>query len=139
MSDANTNNNQIVAGGQSNDKNKKNKRDPVYLVLSMSCTIFWNYELPITVDRTQFSRKYTNRTEEEAFETLSDFLCLQMKRHIEDDLINTGKRDMLPKLEEVYTKFHIHGQTTHEILYPNDTSNSGHCRSDGKIFICTHC
>jgi hypothetical protein len=135
----NTNNNQIVAGGQSNDKNKKNKRDPVSLVLSMSCTVFWNYELPITVDRNQFSRKYTNRTEEEAFETLSEFLCLQMKRHIEDDLINTGKRDMLPKLEEVYTKFHIHGQTTHEILYPNDISNSAHCRGDGKIFICTHC
>jgi hypothetical protein len=135
----NNNINEITTRGQSDNNNKKNKRDPVSLVLSMSCTIFWNYELPITVDRTQFSRKYTNRTEEEAFETLSEFLCLQMKRHIEDDLISTGKREMLPKLEEVYTKFHIHGQTTHEILYPNDTSNSAHCRGDGKIFICTHC
>ena len=135
----NNNINEITTGGQVDNNNKKNKRDPVSLVLSMSCAVFWNYELPITVDRTQYSRKYTNRTEEEAFETLSEFLCRQMKRHIEDDLINTGKRDMLPKLEEVYTKFHIHGQTTHEILYPNDTSNSAHCRGDGKIFICTHC
>jgi hypothetical protein len=105
----------------------------------MSCDTFWKYELPITVDRRQFSKRYINRSEEEALQRLSEFLCLQMKKHIEDELINEGKREMLSKLEEVFPKFHIHGQTSHEILYPNDPSNSAHCRGDGKIFVCTHC
>lgn len=114
-------------------------KDIVVLTLSMSCETFWKYETELHVDRKQFSRKYINRPEEEAFQTLSQFLCLHMKKHIEDELINDGKRDMLAKLEEVFPKFHIHGQTSHEILYPNDPSNSDHCRGDGKIFICTHC
>jgi hypothetical protein len=122
-----------------NDNNKNARNVFVSLTLSMSCDIFWKYEVTLYVDRRQFSRKYTNRTEEEALQTLSQFLCLRMKQHIEDDLIISGKRDMLSKLEEVFPKFHIHGQTSHEILYPNDPSNSAHCRGDGKIFICTHC
>ena len=122
-----------------NNNNNNSRSDFVYLKLSMSCDTFWSYELLLPVDRTQFSQKYTNRTEEEAFRNLSQFLCLRMKQHIEDDLINNGNREMLSKLEEVFPKFHIHGQTSHEILYPNDPSNSEHCRGDGKIFICTHC
>ena len=121
--------------GNHNDNNISS----VTLRLVMSCDIFWKYEVTLYVDRRQFSSKYTNRTEEEAFQTLSQFLCLRMKQHIEDDLIINGKREMLSKLEEVFPKFHIHGQTSHEILYPNDPSNSAHCRGDGKIFICTHC
>ena len=63
----------------------------------------------------------------------------EMKKNIEDSLINEGKRYMLPELEKIFPKFHIHGLTSHEILYPTDPSNSSHCRGDGKIFICTHC
>ena len=128
---------QYAEGGHDNNNNLNS--DVVSLTLSMSCDTFWKYELPITVDRKQFSKKYINRSEEEALQRLSEFLCLQMKKHIEDELINEGKREMLSKLEEVFPKFHIHGQTSHEILYPNDPSNSAHCRGDGKIFVCTHC
>jgi hypothetical protein len=46
---------------------------------------------------------------------------------------------LIRKLEEIYPKFHIHGLTTHEILYPFDPHNSAHSRGDGKLFICTHC
>jgi hypothetical protein len=130
-------NNQFAEGGHTNNKNIRS--DLVYLTLSMSCDTFWDYDLQLPVDSGQFSRKYNNQTEEEAFQNLSQFLCLRMKQHIQDDLINTGRREMLSKLEEVFPKFHIHGQTSHEILYPNDPSNSAHCRDDGKIFICTHC
>jgi len=66
-------------------------KDTVFLKLCMSCETFWNYETGLHVDRKQFSRKYNNRTEEEAFQTLSRFLCLHMKKHIEDELINEGK------------------------------------------------
>ena len=111
----------------------------------------WDYEFPIILDRTEFTKKISDnnnnnnnernneKEEKEAFDKLSKFLCLQMKQHIEDDLINKGKRDILPELEKIFPKFHIHGLTAHEILYPNDPSNSDHCRGDGKIFICTHC
>ena len=128
---------QYAEGGHDNNNNLNS--DFVSLTLSMSCDTFWKYELPINVDRRQFSKRYINRSEEEALQRLSEFLCLQMKKHIEDELINEGKREMLAKLEEVFPKFHIHGQTSHEILYPNDASNSAHCRGDGKIFVCTHC
>ena len=73
-------------------------------------------------------------TKSDEKETKSD-----AKAEGQDDLINTGRREMLSKLDEVFAKFHIHGQTSHEILYPNDPTNSAHCRGDGKIFICTHC
>lgn len=121
------------------DENKILNSDKVALMLSMSCETFWKYEITINVDRRQFSKRYINCSEEEALQRLSQFLCLQMKKHIEDQLINEGRREMLSKLEQVFPKFHIHGQTSHEILYPNDPSNSAHCRGDGKIFICTHC
>jgi len=131
---------QYAEGGNNNNNNNKNLgSDFVSLTLSMSCETFWKYELKINVNRIQFSKRYINSSEEEAFQRLSQFLCLQMKKHIEDDLINEGKREMLAKLEEIFPMFHIHGQTSHEILYPNDPSNSAHCRGDGKIFICTHC
>ena len=88
-----------------------------------------------------YKKNETNneKEEKEAFDKLSKFLCLQMKQHIQNDLINKGKRDILPELEKIFPKFHIHGLTAHEILYPNDPSNSDHCRGDRKIFICTHC
>ena len=105
----------------------------------MSCDVFWDYETDVLVNRAIFHPKFTNRPEEEAFSALSQFLCSQMKKHIEDALISEGRRQMLPDLERVYQKFHIHGQTVHEILYPHDPTNSDHCRGDGKIFICTHC
>jgi hypothetical protein len=93
----------------------------------------------MAIDRTKFSRKYTNKTEEEAFWELSQFLCNSMKKHIEECLIQEGNREMLSVLEKIFPKFHIHSLTSHEILYPTDPSNSDHCRGDGKIFICTHC
>jgi hypothetical protein len=125
-----------------NDDNKiinNTASDTVNLILSMSCDVFWKYEFPVTIDRRQFSRKYTNRTEEEAFRSLSEFLCNHMKMHIQVCLINDGNRDQLPILEKVFPKFHIHSLTSNEILYPKDPSNSDHCRGDSKIFICTHC
>ena len=124
-----------------NNTNNINNDAPnnVKLRLVMSCEVFWNYETDVLINRALFHPKFTNRPEEEAFSTLSNVLCSQMKRHIEDALISQGRRDLLSKLEEVFPKFHIHGQTVHEILYPNDPTNSDHCRGDGKIFICTHC
>jgi hypothetical protein len=122
-----------------NNIESNNNNDVVGLILSMSCDVFWEYEIPVKVNRRQFSIKYTNQTEEEAFQSLSEFLCNHMKMHIQDCLINEGRRDKLSTLEQIFPKFHIHGLTSHEILYPNDPSNSDHCRGDSKIFICTHC
>uniref|UniRef100_A0A6C0EW94 Uncharacterized protein n=1 Tax=viral metagenome TaxID=1070528 RepID=A0A6C0EW94_9ZZZZ len=134
-------NNQISPDRSKNNTNTNTNNTPnnVKLHLVMSCDVFWDYETDVLVNRALFHPKFTNRPEEEAFGALSQFLCFQMKQHIEDALISEGRRHMLPDLERVYPKFHIHGQTVHEILYPNDPTNSDHCRGDGKIFICTHC
>lgn len=138
----NAENDNIINNQYSTNKanhNTNNTPNNVKLCLVMSCDVFWDYETDVLVNRALFHPKFTNRPEEEAFSALSQFLCSQMKKHIEDALISEGRRHMLPDLERVYPKFHIHGQTVHEILYPNDPTNSDHCRGDGKIFICTHC
>ena len=121
----------------SNDNNISN----VTLRLVMSCDIFWKYEMDIVVDRRVFDPKLTNRDQEEseAFDNLSRHLCAEMKKHIHADLTQNAQYGLVRKLEEVFPKFHIHGLTTHEILYPFDPHNSAHSRGDGKIFICTHC
>ena len=94
----------------------------------MSCDIFWKYELPITIDITQFSTKYSNQTEQDVFQKLSHFLCHRMKLFIQDDLINTGRRHLLSTLDLLYPHFHIHGLSSHDIFFtPLHT-----------IFICTH-
>ena len=133
----NTINNQYSPNGAKHNIN--NTPNNVKLRLVMSCDVFWDYETDVLVNRALFHPKITNRSEEEVFGALSQFLCCHMKRHIEDALISEGRRNMITELEQIYPKFHIHGQTVHEILYPHDPTNSDHCRGDGKIFICTHC
>jgi hypothetical protein len=133
----NTINNQYSPNGANHNIN--NIPNNVKLRLVMSCNVFWDYETDVMVNRALFHPKITNRSEKEAFGALSQFLCSHMKRHIEDALISEGRRNMITELEHIYPKFHIHGQTVHEILYPHDPTNSDHCRGDSKIFICTHC
>ena len=91
---------------------KPKKIDLVYIKLSMSCDILYKYELIIPVNRIEYSRKYTNLSENETFKNISEFLCNRMKKYIEDSLINEGKRYMLPELEKIFPKFHIHGLTS---------------------------
>lgn len=138
VSSQNTSDNKSSTTRTKNDPNNTIK-NTVMLRLVMSCDTFWKYETDVLVHRNLFHPKITNRSEEVAFRLLSQYLCSTMKQHIQDELISEGRRDLLSKLEEVFPKFHIHGQTVHEILYPNDPTNSDHCRGDGKIFICTHC
>ena len=125
--------------GNRNDNN--NNISNVTLHLVMSCDVFWKYEMDIVIDRRVFDPKFTNRDQEEseAFDNLSRHLCTEMKKHIHADLTQNAEYGLIRKLEEVFPKFHIHGLTTHEILYPFDPHNSAHSRGDGKIFICTHC
>jgi hypothetical protein len=104
--------------GNRND-NDNNNISNVTLHLVMSCDIFWKYEMDIAIDRRVFDP--------------------EMKKHIHADLTQNAEYGLIRKLEEVFPKFHIHGLTTHEILYPFDPHNSAHSRGDGKIFICTHC
>jgi len=124
-----------------NDNTNNNNIPSVTLRLVMSCDIFWKYEMDIVIDRRVFDPKLTNRNQEEseAFDILSHHLCSEMKKHIHADLTQNAQYGLIRKLEEVFPKFHIHGLTTHEILYPFDPRNSAHSHGDGKVFICTHC
>jgi hypothetical protein len=126
--------------GNRND-NDDNNISNVKLRLVMSCDVFWKYEMDIVIDRRIFDPKFTNRDQEEseAFDILSRHLCAEMKKYIHADLTQNAEYGLIRKLEEVFPKFHIHGLTTHEILYPFDPHNSAHSRGDGKVFICTHC
>jgi hypothetical protein len=113
------------------DKDKDSISDNIPIILSMSCDIFWKYEFTILVDRTQFSSQYTHLNEDIAFKLLSQFLCSRMKKYIHDCLILERRRYMLSILHDVFTRSHIHGLTSSQILYPINTQQH-------IIFICTH-
>ena len=103
--------------------------DTVVLHLSMSCEIFWKYECWVTIDRREFFPKYTNATEDQLLKKLSQFLCLQIKLYIHDDLILTGRTLLLFTLDSLFTHAHIHGLSSQQILYTLPIHT---------IFICTH-
>ncbi len=103
--------------------------DNLVVHLSMSCDIFWKYDCSVTIDRRKFLPKYTNTTDDALLKILSDFLCLQMKLYIHDDLIHTGRLELLITLHHLFTHAHIHGLSSHQIIYTLPIHT---------IFICTH-
>jgi len=91
--------------------------DNVVVHLSMSCDIFWKYECWVTIDRREFLPKYTNTTEDQLLKKLYDFLCLQIKLYIHDDLIHTRTPHAHP-LQFTYTHyFHLHSFILFSLLH----------------------
>jgi hypothetical protein len=71
------------------------------------------------------------------FSRLERFMCDAMIAHIHEDLVLTGQEDLIEKLCDISSKFHIHGHTTRSLLYHQ--SNYPHADHGGLIYICTHC
>jgi hypothetical protein len=71
------------------------------------------------------------------FSRLERYLCDVMIAHIHEDLLLNGQEDLVQKLSEVSSKFHIHGHTTNSLLYQQ--SNAPHADHGGLIYICSHC
>jgi len=122
-----------------------NNANTVTLDLRVSCNIFWKYEMKLTVDRDEYIDPDNNlningcchESKTATFSRLERHLCDEMIAHIHEDLLLGGDEDKVQKLCEVSSKFHIHGHTTHSLLYRQ--SNAPHADHGGCIYICTHC
>ena len=129
---------------------KNENGNTVILDLRVSCNTFWKYEMKLTVDRDEYIDDPDNNLNRNlnininghekktaTFSRLERYLCDAMIAHIHEDLLLNGQEELVEKLSEVSSKFHIHGHTTHSLLYQQ--SNAPHADHGGLIYICTHC
>ena len=128
------------------EKDNGGNGNTVTLDLRVSCDTFWKYEMKLTVDRDEYIDPDNNNLningcchekKTATFSRLERDLCDAMIAHIHEDLLLSGDEDKVQKLCEVSSKFHIHGHTTHSLLYRQ--SNAPHADHGGCIYICTHC
>ena len=126
--------------------NKTENENTTILDLRVSCDIFWKYQMNYKVDRSNYLDEDNNNINENGchsetktavFSRLERHLCDAMIAHIHEDLLLNGEEEKIQKLCEVSSKFHIHGHTTHSLLYQK--SNTPHADHGGIIYICSHC
>ena len=142
-------------GQQGQEQN--NNSNCVTLDLRVSCNTFWKYEMKLRVNRDDFVEPNENivngggcgggggggscfnsdNKKTPTFSRLERHLCDTMIAHIHEDLALNGQEELIEKLCEISSKFHIHGHTTRSLLYHQ--SNAPHADHGGLIYICTHC
>jgi hypothetical protein len=142
----------------------------VTLDVRISCDTFWNYKynIPIRINdyyndnnnnNNNHIRNINNRhggDDDDATDTcrignigrrdplfcrLEDYLVDYVITHIYDDLMATRQHRDLPILLKKARKFHIHGRTLEDILFPANAGSSGntHAMPENTVYICTHC
>lgn len=138
-----------ATGNHYNNDNAMNENgNTVTLDLRVSCETFWKYEMEYTVNRDEYVDNDNNNINRNGdgcchekktavFSRLERELCDAMIAHIHEDLLLNGQEDLVQKLSEVSSKFHIHGHTTRSLLYHQ--SNAPHADHGGLIYICSHC
>jgi len=145
---------QQTQGQQGQEAN--NNGNHVTLDLRVSCNTFWKYEMKLLVNRDDFVEQNDNdivnggggaayggsclnddNKKTRTFSRLERFLCDSMIAHIHEDLALTGQEELIEKLCDISSKFHVHGHTTRSLLYHQ--SNYPHADHGGLIYICTHC
>lgn len=137
------------------ENNIGNNGNHVTLDLRVSCNTFWKYEMKLPVNRDDFIEPNDNdimngggvgaggscfnsdNKKTRTFSRLERFMCDAMIAHIHEDLAVNGQEELIEKLCDISSKFHIHGHTTKSLLYHQ--SNAPHADHGGCIYICTHC
>ena len=141
------------------ENNNDNNGNHVTLDLRVSCNTFWKYEMKLNINRDNFVEPNENdivnggcggdrggaaascfnsdNKKTRTFSRLERHLCDTMIAHIHEDLALNGQEELIEKLCEISSKFHIHGHTTRSLLYHQ--SNYPHADHGGLIYICTHC
>jgi hypothetical protein len=141
---------------QQRQEEENNNGNYITLDLRVSCNTFWKYEMKLPVNRHDFVEQNDNdivnggggayaagscfnddNKKTRTFSRLERFLCDAMIAHIHEDLALNGQEELIEKLCEISSKFHIHGHTTRSLLYHQ--SNAPHADHGGCIYICTHC
>jgi hypothetical protein len=76
------------------------------------------------------------------FLRLEEYLVEYVIQHIYDDLVRKRQQRDIPILLKKARKFHIHGRTLEDLLFPNNTNTAGRMDQmmpENTVYICTHC
>ncbi len=133
----------------------------ITLDVRISCDTFWNYKfnIPIRIDdyydpnerniNNAHGRNMNTDTCEignigridPLFERLETYLVDYVIQYIYDDLIKKRQQNEIPILLKKSRKFHIHGRTLEDLLFPtrNGVVGGGHSMPENTVYICTHC
>ncbi len=112
-----------------------NNNDLLILDVHISCEVFYNYSFKIPIDKNDF---IVNNNDDIIFKKLCNYIITYVKESIYNDLIRTNNTELLTIFNEISNKFHIHGRTINDILYPN-LDNKNHLHDNSRLFVCTHC
>ena len=146
-------------GEEQQENNNENNSNHVTLDLRVSCNTFWKYEMKLNINRDDYVEPNENYIvnggggaggraassncfnsddkKTRTFSRLERHLCDSMIAHIHEDLATNGQEELIEKLCDISSKFHVHGHTTRSLLYHQ--SNAPHADHGGLIYICTHC
>jgi hypothetical protein len=149
-----------MSGSSASAKNIRN--NTVTLDVRISCDTFWEYSfhIPIRIDDfynpnnnnnnnniNRYNRDDRNGTceignigrDDKRFLRLEEYLVDYVIQDIYDDLKRKHKERDIPILLKKARKFHIHGRTVEDILFPESSRNSHMTSSENIVYICTHC
>ena len=145
---------------------RENNINMITLDVRISCDTFWNYKcnIPIRIadyynpnDRANNNNINNTRRNinvgsdicdidnigriDPKFELLETHLVEHMIQFIYDDLVQTRQQRDIPILLKKARKFHIHGRTLEDLLFPNGNGGGGgaHSMPENTVYICTHC
>ncbi len=136
----------------------------ITLDVRISCDTFWNYKfnIPIRIDEyyDQNERNVINSRRnninarsdtcdignigrsDPMFLRLESYLVDYVIQFIYDDLVQKRQQRDIPILLKKARKFHIHGRTLEDLLFPTNSESRNtdtHSMPDNTVYICTHC
>ena len=139
---------------------RKNNVHMITLDVRISCDTFWDYKfhIPIRIDdyydpneRNINNSRRTNINahcdtceignigrSDPMFIRLESYLVDYVIQFIYDDLVQKRRQSEIPILLKKARKFHIHGRSLEDLLFPANSTND-HMMPENIVYICTHC
>lgn len=143
---------------------RRNNVHMITLDVRISCDTFWNYKfnIPIRIDEyyDQNERNMNNSRRnninarsdtceignigrsDPMFLRLESYLVEYVIQFIYDDLVQKRQQRDIPILLKKARKFHIHGRTLEDLLFPTNSESRNtdtHSMPENTVYICTHC
>ena len=113
--------------------------DDNYIILDVhiSCDTFYNYSFKIPINKNNYYNNHTNKNI--LFKKLEKDICIYVTAKIYFDLLSKNNINLLSTLNYLSSKFHIHGRTIDDILFPHLHSHNPHIHNNDRLYICSHC
>jgi hypothetical protein len=145
---------------------RMNHINNITLDVRISCDTFWDYRfnIPIRISDYYTSNErniangggeshlheYRNNVCEHGMMGRSDPMFLRLEEYlveyviqkIYEDLVRKRQQRDIPILLKKARKFHIHGRTLEDLLFPTNTNTAGRMDQmmpENTVYICTHC